>query len=73
MDRRTRTESMQVRSASHCERYGSTFLLDWMGGGTEGFSVSNLFSQSKLDPETLSHARTTIWRQLGVEGRIELC
>jgi hypothetical protein len=73
MDRRTSKELTQVRLASRCGCFGSTFLLDWVGGGAEGFEASTLFVQSKLDPETLGHARTTIWKQLGAGDRFELC
>jgi hypothetical protein len=51
---------------------GSSFLLDWMagGGGSKGLAV---YPQDKLDTETLSRARTTMWGTFEKDSRIELC
>ena len=51
---------------------GSAFLLDWMGGADVSGRLV-LHPQDKLDTETRSRARTTIWGSFEKGSRIELC
>jgi len=53
-------------------RSGSGFLLDWMGGADESGRLA-YHPQDKLDTETLSRARTTIWGNFEKGSQIELC
>jgi hypothetical protein len=57
---------------SNGDAFGSAFLLDWMGSETTS-EHAFLGSQFRLDPETLSPAKTTIWKQSGTLERFELC
>lgn len=52
---------------------GSSFLLDWMGGVAESGHRLASYPQDKLDTETLSRARTTIWGKFEKGSQIELC
>lgn len=51
---------------------GSGFLLDWIVGAY-GSGRFAFHPQDKLDTETLSRARTTMWGKFGEGSRIELC
>ena len=72
MDRQAKFERLRVGQASNSDGFASTFLLDWMASATGGEHTAP-GPQAKIDPETLSVAKTTIWKQSGTGTRFELC
>jgi hypothetical protein len=59
MDRSRQSDRVHLQPPHGGTGLSSSFLLDWMSG-VDGFEIPAMIPQSKLDPETLSDARTTI-------------